>query len=166
VHTFAYRLKLEPILWSPPSLTPESLAEHLAADVVIRSLTKQSRGHLADIEIQRDRESHVEALNELLIAVQGVGYAFAEAEITKVADRALEMALGGGITGAGVVGSSSQNGEAAFLAGLAGWAVGLLIGAGMEKVEVIYEVQWTNAGWRLIPAPHTGTVVRPALEAA
>jgi hypothetical protein len=164
MQSITYKLKLQPLVWSPATLTPETLAGRLAGDASIRSVTEQAWGHVADIALERD--SHHEALNELLIAAQELGYSFVEAEITKVADRALEMALGGGITGAGVVGSSSQNGEAAFLAGLAGWAVGLLIGAGMEKVEVIYEVQWTNAGWRLIPAPHTGTVIRPALEAA
>lgn len=76
------------------------------------------------------------------------------------------MAVGGGITGAGVVGSSSQNGEAALLAGLAGWAVGLLIGAGVEKVEVIYEVQWTNAGWRLIPVSRQVARTRPIVQPA
>jgi hypothetical protein len=164
VHTFAYKLKLRPLVWSPAALTPEALAGRLASDASIRSLSEESWGHVADIALERD--SHQEALNELLTAAQELGYSFAEAEITKVADRALEMAFGGGITGAGVVGSSSQNGEAAFLGGLAGWAVGLLIGAGMEKVEVIYEVQWTNAGWHLISVPRTSTAARPRLEAA
>ncbi len=164
MQTFAYKLTLQPQLWNPAALTPETLAGRLASDASIRSMTEQAWGHMADIALER--ESHQEALNELLIAAQELGYSFVEAEITKVADRALEMAFGGGITGAGVVGSSSQNGEAAFLAGMAGWAVGLLIGAGMEKVEVIYEVQWTNAGWHLIPVPRTRTAVGPALGAA
>jgi hypothetical protein len=164
VQTFAYELKLQPLVRGLVALTPETLAERLATDASIRSMTEQAWGHVADIALERD--SHHEALNELLVAAQELGYSFAEAEITKVADRALEMALGGGIAGAGVVGSSSQNGEAAFLAGLAGWAVGLLIGAGMEKIEVIYEVQLVNAGWHLISVSPTGTVVGPALAAA
>jgi hypothetical protein len=163
VHTFAYKLKLQPLVWGVGALTPETLAGRLTTDASIRTLTEHAWGHVAEIALERD--SHHEALNELLVAAQELGYSFGEAEITKVADRALEMALGGGITGAGAVGSSSQNGEAAFLAGMAGWALGLLIGAGMEKVEVLYEVQWTNAGWHLISVRRTGRAVGPVLDA-
>jgi hypothetical protein len=164
VQTFAYKLKLQPHVWNPAPVTPETLAGRLASDASIRSMTEQAWGDVVDIALER--ESHHEALNELLIAAQELGYSFAEAEITKVADRALEMAFGGGVTGAGVVGSSSPSGEAAFVAGLMGWAVGLLVGAGMEKVEAIYEVQWTNAGWHLIPVPRKRPAVGTALEAA
>src|SRR6202020_3111876 len=83
-----------PFFGTPAPMTPETLAGRLASDASIRSMTEQAWGHVAYIALER--ESHFEALNELLIAAQELGYSFAEAEITKVADRALEMAFGGG----------------------------------------------------------------------
>lgn len=64
-------------------------------------------GTVVVVTLKRDRESHEEALNELLLAVQELGYAFAEGEIAKVADRALEIAFGLGLTGVGV-GSTTE----------------------------------------------------------
>lgn len=83
----------------------------------------------------------------MLLAAQGIGYTFVEAEITKVADRALEMAVGGGVSGLGI-GSRTETAEGAVLGTLAGWCIGLLVGANMKKVEVMFRVQRTNAGWR------------------
>jgi hypothetical protein len=61
------------------------------------------------------------------------------------------MAVGGGVGGLGVgglgVGSTAKNGELAVLGAFAGWGVGLLVGANMKKVEVLYRVQLTGAGW-------------------
>jgi hypothetical protein len=160
-YTHTYRLKLQPFRWSPTALTPDVLVERLADDAALRSLTED-----LVVDIGLERESHPDALNELLLAVQSIGYTFVEGEITKVADRALEMAVGGGATGLGIVGSASQNGEAALIAGTAGWLLGLFVGANMEKVEVIYQVQQTYAGWRLVPTPRTATAAGPALETA
>jgi hypothetical protein len=116
--------------------------------------------------LRRDRELHEEALNELLLAAQELGYAFAEAEITKVADRAIEMAFGFGVGGLGA-GSATENAELALLGAGIGWVVGLLVGANMEKVEVLWRVQSTPQGWRLIAVEsQRAAPVRPALGTA
>jgi len=158
------------VLWSPALLTPESLAERLAGDAVVQELARHPSGGLvANVVLRRDRESHEEALNELLLAAQELGYAFAEAEITRVADRAIEMAVGLGIGGLGA-GSTTENAEVALLGAGIGWVVGLFVGASMEKVEVLYHVQLTPAGWHLTPTPQQPTVpasaVRPSLRLA
>jgi hypothetical protein len=36
----------------------------------------------------------------------------------------------------------------------------------MEKVEVIYEVEWTNAGWHLIPMSRQAAQTRPIVQSA
>jgi hypothetical protein len=167
VHIFAYKLKLGPMLRYPSALTVESLAARLAEDAVIQEFTPHSSGScIVDVGLQRDRDSHEDALNELLFIVQETGYSFVEAEITKIADRALEMAVGGGIGGLGT-GSATKNGEIAAFAGVVGWFAGLLIGAQMEKVEVIYRAQRTPTGWHLIPVAHERAAsARPALQAS
>jgi hypothetical protein len=167
VHVHAYKLKLKPALWSPAALTPESLASRLVAHAVVEELTSDPSGAaVATVVLRRDRESHGEALNELLVAAQELGYAFVEAEITKVADRAIEMAVGFGVGGLGA-GSTTENAELAVIGAAVGWVVGLLVGANMQKVEVLYRAQWTNAGWHLIPVnPQPAAPVRPALGTA
>lgn len=164
MHIFAYKLKLGPMLRYPSALTVESLAARLADDAVIQEFASHPSGAcVVNVGLQKDHDSHEDALNELLWAVQELGYSFAEAEITKIADRAIEMAVGGGLSGLGA-GSTTKNGEIAAFAGVVGWFAGLLIGAQMEKVEVIYRAQRTGTGWHLVrvvpqPAP------RPALQA-
>jgi NAD(P)-dependent dehydrogenase (short-subunit alcohol dehydrogenase family) len=165
VHIHAYKLKLEPMLWSPAALTPESLASRLAGDAVVQRFAAHPSGaHVVSVGLRRDRESHKEALNELLLAVQELGYTFVEAEITRIADRAIEMAVGLGVGGLGA-GSATDNAELALLGAGVGWVVGLLVGANMEKVEVLYRVQWTSAGWHLTPTSPQ-PAVRPALRTA
>lgn len=159
MHTFVYKLKLGPMLRYPAALTAESLTSRLAEDAAIQELSPG----LVSVALQRDRDSHEDALNELLWSVQELGYSFAEAEITKIADRAIEMAIGGGISGLGA-GSTSKNGEIAAFGAVVGWLAGLFIGANMTKVEVIYRAQRTDTGWHLVPvAPQP--VARPALQA-
>lgn len=73
------------------------------------------------------------------------------------------MAAGLGVGGLGV-GSTTENGEVAVIGAVIGWVVGLLVGANMKKVEVLYRVQLTNAGWELtLVAPQLPTA-RPALH--
>ena len=110
------------------------------------------------------RDSHEEALNELLLAAQGIGYTFVEVEIAKIADRALEMAFGGGVSGLGI-GSRTETAEGAVLGTLAGWCIGLLVGANMKKVEVMFRVQRTSAGWRLVEVAPQGKPTRSVLQA-
>jgi hypothetical protein len=168
VHIFAYKLKLGPMLHYPAALTVQSLAGRLAEDAVIQEFAPYPSGScIVNVGLRRDRDSHEDALSELLWAVQEIGYTFAEAEITRIADRAIEMAVGGGSIGGLGTGSATKNGEAAAIGALAGYAIGLFIGATMEKVEVIYRAQRTGTGWHLIPvAQQRATSPRPALQAS
>ncbi len=160
-----YRLKLEPALWRSAAPTREALAGRLAGDAVIREFAPHpAGGHVASVVLQRGRETHEEALNELLLAAQELGWAFAEAEIATVADRALEMALGFGLTGMGA-GQVTQNGEIAVLGAAIGGLVGLIVGANMQKVEVLYRVQLTREGWHFRRVEPLSTT-RPALGGA
>jgi len=108
-------------------------------------------------------DEHVEMLNYLLLAVQEVGYSFAEGQITKVTDRAIEMAVLWGLGGLGI-GTASENAEVAAFTSLVGWFGGLFAGSKMEKIEPIFQVQWTNRGWLLTPVPRQATQTRPAVQ--
>jgi hypothetical protein len=153
MHFCSYKLKLEPTLRYPLPLTPELVAERLASDALVHGFASHPSGsRVVSVGLQRDRDSHEEALNELLLAVEEVGYTFVEAEITKIADRALEMAFGGSVGGLGI-GSRTETAEGAVLGTMAGWCIGLLVGANVKKVEIMYRVQWTSAGWRFARVP-------------
>jgi hypothetical protein len=167
VHIFAYKLKIGPMMYYPAALTAESLAGRLAEDAVIQEFAPHPSGScIVNVGLQQDRDSHEDALNELLWTVQELGYSFVEAEITKIADRAIEMAVGGGVSGGLGTGSATRNGEAAAIGAFVGYVIGLLVGAQMEKVEVVYRAQRTGTGWHLIPvAQQRATSPRPALQA-
>jgi hypothetical protein len=110
-------------------------------------------------------DEHVEMLNYLLVAVQEVGYSFVQGQITKVTDRAIEMAVLWGVGGLGV-GTASENAEIAGFASLVGWLGGLFAGSKMEKVEPVFQVQWTNRGWSFTPVPRRATHTRPTVQPA
>jgi hypothetical protein len=162
MHLHVYRVKLEPLLYYPAALTAEALAERLADAVVHEFAPQPSGSHLVTIALQRDRDSHEAALDELLLVAQELGYTFAEGVITRVADRAMEMAVGLGVGGLGA-GSTTENGEIAVIGAALGWVVGLFVGANMKKVEVLYGVQLTGEGWHLVPV--TPPAVAPARSA-
>lgn len=165
MHVYAYKVKLEPMLSHSAALTPELLAQRLAGDAVIHEFALHPSGaHAATIGFQHERETHEEALNELLLAAQEVGYTFVEGEITQIADRAIEMAVGFGVGGLGA-GSTTENGELAVIGAAIGWVVGLFVGANMQKVEVMYRVQWTDTGWHLTRVAPQPAPSRPALQA-
>jgi hypothetical protein len=148
------------------ALTREALAGRLAGDAVVREFAPHpAGGHVVTVALQRDRDSHEDALNELLLAAQELGYSFVEVEITRIADRALEMAFGLCVGGLGV-GSTTESAELVMLGAGLGWVVGLLVGANMEKAEILYRVQWTSQGWHLILVKPQPAVARPALGAA
>lgn len=156
----AYKLNLQPLACSPAALAGEVLAGRLPDDAVVRSFVQESWGH--SVEIGFDRESHLEALNAILVAVQEVGYSVVNGQIAKLTDRALETAVGLGLGALGV--GSTKGEEVAVVAAAIGGVVGLFIGSRLEKAEPIFEVQLTYGGWRLIPVEQQ-TALRPALEA-
>jgi hypothetical protein len=166
VHIFAYKLKIGPMLYYPAELTAESLAGRLAEDAVIQEFAPHPSGScVVNVGLQKDRDSHEDALNELLWTVQELGYSFVEAEITKIADRAIEMAIGGGSIGGLGTGSATRNGETAAFGAFVGYVIGLFVGANMRKVEVIYRAQRTPTGWHLIPVAPQPVASQPVLQA-
>jgi hypothetical protein len=165
MHVYSYKVKLEPLLWHSGELTAELLAGRLPGDAVIREFASHSSGaHLVSVALRRDRDSHEEALNELLLAAQELGYTFVEGEITRIADRAIETAFGFSVGGLGV-GSATEKGELAVMGAFVGWCVGLLVGANLEKVEVMYSAQWTGAGWHLTRVAPQAAPGRAAFQA-
>jgi hypothetical protein len=151
----------------PTALGGDALDGRLPERAFVRSLVEQPWGHRLEVvhEGARVTDEHIEVLNQILVAVQELGYSFVEGEILKVADRAIETAVLGGLGGFGV-GTASKNPDVAWLATVAGWFGGLFAGSQMEKVEVIFQVRLTSRGWVLRPVSREAAPGRRAAQAA
>lgn len=136
---------------SPPTL--EALAQFLPG-VVIRGHAQlpDRQGYL--IEVQLDRQSHEQALDEIEQAVARFGLQVIEAYVIEVATATAETALAGGASG-GAIGATSKNPTAALAGALIGLAVGAAVGSQVERIVAAYAVRRPPPGqpWELVPVP-------------
>jgi hypothetical protein len=147
-----YRIRVQPqryhgLLHGLQPLSANSLVNSIEG-VVVRELVNGNPGELS-IDLQLQRLSHEQALNEILVAVQELGYSWLQATITEWADNAVGGFVLGGL-GCGAAGASSGNSEAGLFLAVVGAVVGAVLGSYVESVKVIYEVHWTPTGWRLV----------------
>lgn len=165
-----YRLQIQPDVrhalagQAVPSLTEDAVAQNLAG-VVIRELATTGWGPSA-IDLHLQRPTHEEALNDIAVAVQELGYSIVEATVSEWADALVEGAVIGAL-GGGAIGSASQDPGVVLVAALAGTIAGAVAGSRIKNLEVIYQVQWTRAsGWVLTPLPqqHPNAVFRPGFS--
>jgi hypothetical protein len=102
------------------------------------------------LELALNRPSHEDALNEIAVALQQLGYSWLDATITEWADNMFGGAIVGAL-GCGTVGANSDAATGA-LAALVGLLIGAVVGSLINTVKVVYTVHWTGGGWRLTPA--------------
>jgi hypothetical protein len=151
-HTYRVRIQRQRhyalIAHQLPALSQETLVQALGG-AIVREISQGDHGnYFVDLQLRRD--SHEQALNEILIAVQNVGYSWVEATVTEWADETASGALAG-FVGGGIAGGSSGDGGAALLLGLFGALVGAAVGSFIERHKVVYTVHWTARGWVLQP---------------
>lgn len=103
------------------------------------------------VDVQLQRSTHEEALNELFVVLQQLGYTCLEATVTEWVDNAIVGFVLGGV-GGGVAGASSRDGALGVLLALAGSVAGALVGSFIDSAKVVYLVRRTRAGWQLTPA--------------
>jgi len=149
-----YRIRIQPqhhyslIAHQVPQLSADNLVRALSG-VVVREISSGDYGdYFVDVQLQR--ESHEQALNEILAAVQNFGYSWLEATATEWADQTLGGALAGGV-GGGIAGGESGGPVTALVLGLFGALIGAAVGSLIESHKVIYTVHWTAQGWVLAP---------------
>ncbi len=155
-HAYAVQVRPRQLHRLAPPVRPLS-AELLSSAIDglrVRQITSFDNGDQA-IDVELARDSHEQALNEILIAVEQLGYSWLKASVTEWADNALAGAIFG-CAGGGSVGASSGSGEAGLLGALLGLVVGAVIGSLIDHVKLIYELQWNGVAWTLVqvqPAP-------------
>ena len=147
-----YRVRVQPeryygLLHGVPPLTSESLTRAIEG-VVVHEIAQGEHGD-SFVDLQIHRPSHEEALNEILVAVQQLGYSWLEASVTEWTDNALAgLFVGGGACG--TAGFSSGDAGLGLMLTLFGSLVGAFVGSFIESAKVVYEVQWNGYGWRLV----------------
>jgi len=147
------------------ALSSEQLMTQLPGTSVRELSSDDSYHWLVDLELTRD--THEQALNEIIIAVQRLGFDVVNAWVTEWADRAVEGALIG-LAGGGTAGSASGNAELAAIIALAGNIIGGWAGSQLKRVEKVYELTPSYpSGWVLTPVPlqkPAEPVLRPGLS--
>lgn len=162
-----YRVRIQPSryygLLQVPPLTHESLVAAIEG-VVVHELSRDEHGNnFVNVELQRS--SHEEALNEILVAVQQLGYSWLEASVTEWTDHAVGGFFFGSL-GGGSAGVSTGEGAVGLFLTVLGAITGAVIGSFIESVKIVYEVQWTGFGWQLVqvhPAPSPAFGAQPGL---
>lgn len=153
-----YRIRVQPGAYqvfarSLGSLTEEALTKAIDG-VVVREAVSGNRGDTF-LNLQLQRQTHEQALNEILVALQQLGYSWLEASVTEYVDNA----LGGLLVGGGAMGTAGfSTGDSSFglMLTVLGALVGIVVGSLIESKKVVYEVTWTGFGWQLVqvhPAP-------------
>lgn len=119
---------------------------------LLRGLVELPNWQGFDIEIQMDRRTHEEALDEIDASLGHFGLRLAEGYIVEVATAALESALAAGASG-GLIGSGTKNAGAALAGALLGLAVGAAVGSQIEHVVAAYSVRraYPSQPWELVP---------------
>ena len=164
-----YRLRLQPgnhygtVLWGLPTLTSDGLVRSLAG-VAVREVSTTPWGQYV-IDLRLQRPTHQEALNDICLAIQQLGFTIAEATVTEWVNAAAQGAFVGAF-GCGAAGAASQDPAIMFLAAAFGAVAGAVAGSFMRSINV-YRVEWSDAsGWVLTPVPQeSATVLRPRILA-
>jgi hypothetical protein len=157
VNTYSLRVQPDSPIWRPPALTEDLLLRSFAS-VVIRDLTPTEDGGY-DLDLVLDRPSHVEAVNEILLVLQQLGYSVLGGMVREWASSTIEWAVGTALGGGGAAGSAFKDPGFALVAGFVGLCAGAVAGSFIQKVKVEYELVPTNVGWRLEQVPRPAPAV-------
>jgi hypothetical protein len=135
-----------------PLLTRDAIIEALP-DATVRELTSLGSGHYI-VDVQLQRLSHEEALNEIIAVLWNLGFGYLEATVSDWTSEAVGRAVVG-LLGGGAVSAPSENSAVIFLAGIVGAVIAGLTGRGMHKLRAEYEVLWDRQQgcWTLSKLP-------------
>src|SRR5437588_795403 len=85
----------------------------LSTGALVRDVTALEPGQYV-VEVHLQRSSHEDAVNEILIALEQLGYSWVQARVTEWVDRTIGGFIVGGL-GLGAAGTSTGSGDASAL---------------------------------------------------
>lgn len=147
-----------------PTLTKKMLVDAIP-DIVVRGMSDRQWGPRI-IDVQLDRATHEQALEEIVSAVQWFGFSLAEAVVSEWADNATERAIRW-MLGEGAVDVAAENPAVGILAAIIGGVVGLFVSTEERKLEAQYEAHRLYYGWAFRETPRqqlAGPLLRPVVS--
>jgi hypothetical protein len=145
-------------------ITRDVLTEQLTDAVISEHVENGYRDYRLRLELAR--ESHVDALNEVLTVVQRLGYAEINGTISEWTSRTVETAVAGAFGGGGTAALTSRDVWISTIFGFAGMVLGAIVGSELRRVEKVYRVQLTASGWQFAEVPREQWSPRPVPQPA
>lgn len=138
------------------SLTEDVLVEEIS-DIVVRELSETHFGrHVVDVELRRQDDA--EALDEITLALERLGFSLVEATVSKWASLAAGRVLGG-LGGFAVGAGISEDLAVGIVASAIGTLVGHLVGDAGRQIAAEYEARRDHRGdWAFEEAPRQPSV--------
>lgn len=104
-----------------------------------------------DVALSLDCENHLEAANDVIVALQRLGYSVVNLEVDELVDRATETMILSALGIGGTTQAKTKSPLIALLAALGGGYVGRLVGSQIKRFEPIYRFVPSASGWRAVP---------------
>jgi len=149
-----YRVRVRTRRHTHPRLGNEGISqagiEWLIPDAVLVGRQEIDSLHV-DVALCFDHEDHLEAANEVIVALQRLGYSVINLEVDELIDRATETMILSALGVGGTAQVKAKNPLIALIAALGGGFVGRLVGSQMKQFETIYRLVPSASGWRSVP---------------
>lgn len=144
------------------SLSQEALSWVLS-DATLLEHALEEQGTVA-LVLDFECETHQAGMNEVIVALQKLGYSVLNATVSDWVDRSVEGAVVGVASAAVGARAAKSNLLVGVIAMIGGGVVAHWIGAQMQRLEVVYELarsgnRWT---WVQVNASGSGPVTQPA----
>lgn len=134
----------------------------LIPDAVLVELATEAAE--AVVEVQLERETHLEALNEIFAALQRLGYSVIESTVSDWVDRSIETAILAALGVGSGAHTVAKNAKITVAVGLLAAIVGHWAGKHLGRLEVVYELVLTPSGWSLEAAAKGGNPPAPLFQ--
>jgi hypothetical protein len=130
--------------------------------VLVESATEAAT---AVVEVQLERETHLEALNEIFGALQRLGYSVIESTVSEWVDRAVETAIVAALGVGSGAHAVAKNAKATVAAGIFAAIIGHWAGKRLGRLEVVYELAPTpSGGWSLEAVAQSKNLQAPLFQ--
>ena len=139
-----YHLNLQPQLrsgfaYGQPGLTPDAIAL-LIPDATVHEITSDGPGYGATLDIELERQTREEEINEISAAAQRLGYSIVNGEVSAWVNAETQGIIAGAISGAGF-GFALEKPEVALILAIAGGLAGSWVASRLAHYEPILELR-------------------------
>jgi hypothetical protein len=144
-------------------LSPNGILQTLAGATVHQLVGAPHTGY--DVEVQLERSTHHDAMHDIRVALENLGFSVLQAEITVWLTSTAEFAVVGG-TGGGAIGAATKDPVLFVLFALIGAGAGAVAAQFTKKVKERFDAQLVHrygaAGWSITPQAPPATQGYPA----